>query len=304
VPALDIACVVNRRDQLGETPLWHPRTQRIWWLDIERPRLQSVDPRTGDYAVFPFDANYAGGLAFHADGGFLVALDNALHRFDPVTKGLTPFVEIEPAGNGARLNDGRCDRRGRLWIGTMDAALRKPLGSVYRVDPDGAVTRMFGGVIVTNSITTSPDDRVLYVSDTRRYVMWAFDLDPDDGTLTNRRIFVDYTGARGRPDGACVDADGCVWNAAFAGGCVNRFTPTGRLDRVIDLPVTNPTCVCFGDHDYRTLYITTATKIVEPDVLATEAFAGALLAIRMDVSGLPEASFGGGHSGGPGTRFD
>jgi sugar lactone lactonase YvrE len=286
-----IDCVVNRRDQLGETPLWCPRTELLWWLDIERPRLQSFDPKTGAHRVFPFDATYAGSLAIHAGGGFLVALDNALHRFEPETGVLTPFVEIEPAGRGTRLNDGRCDRRGRLWIGTMDETFREPLGSLYRVAPDSSVTRMFGDIIVTNSIATSPDDRVLYVSDTRRYLLWAFDLDPDDGVLSNRRVFVDFAGGRGRPDGACVDSEGCVWNAAFAGGCVTRYTPSGKVDQVIDLPVTNPTCVCLGGDDLRTLYVTTATKMIEPAVLENEEHAGALLAVRVNVPGLPEPMF-------------
>lgn len=286
-----IDCVVNRRDQLGETPLWCQRTGLVWWLDIERPRLQSFDPKTGAYRVFPFEATYAGSLAFHAGGGFLVALDNALHRFEPETAVLTPFVEIEPPGRGTRLNDGRCDRRGRLWIGTMDETFREPLGSVYRVGPDASVVRMFGDIIVTNSIATSPDDRVLYVSDTRRYVLWAFDLDPDDGVLSNRRVFVDYARERGRPDGACVDSEGCVWNAAFAGGCVIRYTPSGKVDEVIELPVTNPTCVCLGGDDFRTLYVTTATKMIEPAVLEREEHAGALLAVRVNVAGLPEPMF-------------
>ena len=174
----------------------------------------------------------------------------------------------------------------------MDAAIRRPLGSFYRVDPDGTCTRQFGDIIVTNSVTTSPDGTTLYMSDTRRFILWAFDLDVDDGVLSNRRVFVDYTGQTGRPDGACVDADGCLWNAAFAGRQVIRYTPAGRVDRVIDLPVTNPTCVCFGGDDLSTLYITTATKMIPPDVLAREPLSGALLACRVGVQGLAEHMFG------------
>ncbi len=288
----DITCITNRRDQLGETPLWCARTGKLWWLDIERPRLQSINPRTGEYDMHAFAAKYAGSVAFRKDGKFIVALDNSLHIFDPETKTLSPFLDIEPPNTGTRLNDGRCDHRGRLWIGTMDETFRAPLGSLYRVDPDGSVARMFGDIIVMNSITTSPDDRVLYLSDTRRYVTWAFDLDPDEGTLSNRRVFADYNGARGRPDGSCVDADGCVWTAAFAGGCVIRYTPQGKVDRIIDLPVTNPTCVCFGEGDLRTLYITTATKMIDPVQFAREPLSGALLAVRVDTPGLPEPAFG------------
>ncbi|MEJ8854546.1 SMP-30/gluconolactonase/LRE family protein [Variovorax robiniae] len=179
-----------------------------------------------------------------------------------------------------------------LWIGTMDAAIQQPLGSFYRVAPSGAVQRLFDDIIVTNSVATSPDDRTLYMSDTRRFKIWAFDLDPDDGVLTNRRVFADYSNGKGRPDGAVVDSDGCLWNAVFAGHRVIRYTPAGKVDRVIEVPVTNPTCVCFGGPDLRTLYITTATKMIAPDVLAQETLAGALLALDVGVQGLPEPMFG------------
>jgi sugar lactone lactonase YvrE len=287
-----VRVVVNARDQLGETPLWCPRTGKIWWIDIERPKLQSFDERTGKHEVYAFGSTFAGSLALHRAGGFVVALDNSLHRFDPANSMLGHIVDVEPADKPTRLNDGRCDRQGRLWIGTMDAAIREPLGSFYRVDPSGAVQWLFNDIIVTNSVTTSPDDRTLYMSDTRRFKIWAFDLDPDDGVLSNRRVFADYSQEKGRPDGACVDSDGCVWNAVFAGHRVIRYTPAGKVDRVVELPVTNPTCVCFGGPALDTLYITTATKMIAPEVLAREPLAGALLALDVGVKGLPEAMFG------------
>ena len=288
----EIRCIVNTRDQLGETPLWCPRTQKIWWIDIERPKLQSFDERSGRHEVFPFASTYAGSLALHRAGGFVVALDNTLHRFDPSSSTLRHIADVEPADRPTRLNDGRCDRRGRLWIGTMDAAIQQPYGSFYRVDPSGSVHWLFNDIIVTNSVTTSPDDRTLYMSDTRRFKIWAFDLDPDQGVLTNRRVFADYTEQQGRPDGACVDSEGCLWNAVFNGHRVIRYTPDGKVERVIQLPVTNPTCVCFGGPDLTTLYVTTATKMIPPDVLAREELAGALLAIDVGVRGLPEPMFG------------
>jgi len=287
-----LRCVIQTRDQLGETPLWCPRTRKVWWIDIEQPKLQSFDERTGVHEVYPFDSTFLGSLALHDKGGFVVALNNTLHRFDPQDGVLEKIVEIEPSSAGTRLNDGRCDGRGRLWIGTMDAAIERPLGSFYRVDPDGQVHKFFGDIIVTNSVATSPDGRTLYMSDTRRFKLWAFDLDPDSGLITNRRVFADYEGQRGRPDGACVDREGYLWNAVFAGHRVVRYAPDGRADRIIELPVTNPTCVCLGGPDLRTLYITTATKMIAPDTLVEEEWSGALLAIDVEVPGLPEPPFG------------
>lgn len=291
MPSNAVRCVINKRDQLGETPLWCPRSNKIWWIDIERPKLQSFDERTGVHEVFPFDSTFLGSLALHHAGGFVVALDNGLHRFVPETGMLEHIVDVEPADRGTRLNDGRVDRQGRLWIGTMDAAIEKPIGNFYRVDPDATVHWLFDDVVVTNSVATSPDGRTLYMSDTRRFKIWAFDVDTDGG-ISNRRVFVDYTGQNGRPDGACVDSQGYLWNAVFAGHCVIRYTPAGDIDRVIELPVTNPTCVCFGGPDLETLYITTATKMIAPERLAHEEWAGALLAIDVGVKGMAEACFG------------
>ncbi len=288
----NVRAVVQARDQLGETPIWCERTQRIWWIDIEKPKLQSFDAATGVHDVYPFPSTFLGSLVPHKQGGFVVALDNRLCHFDPVSRYLNTITDVEPHDAGTRLNDGRCDRRGRLWIGTMDAQIREPLGSFYRVDPSGLVKRFFDDIIVTNTITTSPDDKTLYMSDTRRLKIWAFDLDPESGEISNRRVFADYTGQIGRPDGACVDSEGYLWNAVFAGSRVVRYAPDGTIDRTIALPVTNPTCVCFGGRDLSTLYISTATKMIPPEVLANEPLAGALLAVDVDVKGLPEPAFG------------
>lgn len=287
----NVACVVNAADQLGETPLWCERTSKLWWLDIERPRLQSFDPSRGTHDVFPFHSVYAGSLALCESGGFLVALDNDLFRFDPSDRRLEKFVEVETKRPTTRLNDGRCDRQGRFWVGTMDNGLSQPLGSLYRVDPSGVVTKADEGFIVSNSLATSPDGKTLYFSDTRKYVLWAFDLDVDSGNISNRRVFFDHSADKSRPDGACVDVDGCVWNAIFAGHRIVRYSPTGKIDRSIELPVTNPTCLCFGGSDYSTLYVTSATKMIAPEALAKETLAGGLLALDVGIKGLPEVTF-------------
>ncbi|WP_460448304.1 SMP-30/gluconolactonase/LRE family protein [Alsobacter sp. SYSU BS001988] len=287
----EIECLIQVRDQLGETPLWCDQTQTIWWLDIERPRVQALEWATKRHRVFPLQATWAGGLAFAKDGRLLVALDNSLWFMDRESGALERFIEVEAEGRGTRLNDGRCDPTGRLWIGTMDERFVEPLGTLYRIEPSGRSTPMFDGIQVANSITTSPDGRVLYFADTRRFVIWAFDIDAD-GELSDRRMFADYTGGKGRPDGSCVDAEGYLWNAVFAGGRVVRYAPDGRVDRTIELPVTNPTCVCFGGPDLDRLIVTTATKMITHEVLGREPLAGGLLSVTVGVRGRPEFTFG------------
>jgi sugar lactone lactonase YvrE len=288
----EVRCVVAANDILGETPLWCAASQSLWWLDIDAAKVQRFTPATGKHDSFKLSAQYVGSLALRADGSLLVALDRALHSFDPQSGALTKFVQVEPDTLDNRLNDGRCDARGRLWVGTMDNQLTRPNGAFYRIDPDGRATRQFGDIIVSNTVAISPDQRTLYFSDTRRFVTWAFDLDVADGALSNRRVFVDHSATRERPDGACVDAEGCVWNAIFAGGKVIRFTPLGVVDRVVPIPTTNPTCLCFGGPDLKTLYVTTARKFLTPERLRAEPLAGAVLAFETDVPGLPEARFG------------
>ncbi|WP_273690641.1 SMP-30/gluconolactonase/LRE family protein [Ketogulonicigenium vulgare] len=278
------------RDKLGETPLWCDRRQQLLWVDIEQPRLQSFDPATGRHQALGVDCDWLGSHALCADGRRLIAKDLALHLMDEATGKVTPFAVIE-TGVDNRLNDGRVDRWGRLWIGTMDNQLHRPQGALYRVAGSGRVDKIAGDVIVSNGIAFSPDGRQMHFTDTRRYMSWVYDIDPDDGEITGRRLWADYSATKDRPDGAAMDVDGCLWAAFFGGGKIVRYRPDGRIDFEIPLPVSNPTCLCFGGPDLRTLYITTAFKFLNSTQLQREPLAGALLAIEGIGQGLPEHRF-------------
>lgn len=289
--SVSIEVAVSGLDQLGETPLWCDREQLLWWVDIEKPKLQSFSPSTGQIQAWTRDCTFLGSQALTQSGRTLVAQDLSLLTLDsPGTPG-EQLIEVE-TGLDNRLNDGRVDAKGRLWIGTMDNQLHRPTGSLYRIDPDGASMKIVDDVVVSNGITFSPDNKRLYFTDTRRHLTYVFTLDPEDGVVTNRQVFADHRDTGDRPDGACIDADGCVWTAFFAGGRVVRYTPNGDIDRVIELPVTNPTCISFGGADLRTLYITTARKFLDDRQLADEPLAGSLLAIHGVGQGLPENRFG------------
>ncbi len=289
----DIACAVEARDALGESPIWCSRTGLLWWLDILKPCLQSFDPLTGRHQVHPLPGRTCGNLALRASGGFVLAVDTALHGYDPA-KGLTDLLaRVEPDLPENRFNDGRCDRRGRLWIGTMDRDIRTPSGSFYRIGADRSVQRLFGGVSVPNSTAFSPDNRTLYFADTPRHAIWAFDFDLDAGAISNRRVFADLSGRAGLPDGSCVDADGFLWNAEFAGHRIVRYAPDGRVDRTIEVPVTNPTCCCFGGAVLYTLSVTSAAFPCADGKGRPTPLEGCVLALDVGVRGLPEAAFAG-----------
>lgn len=286
-----IECAFAAGDVLGETPLWCERTRKLWWVDIERRLHQSLDPATGRHESMHHDGTFLGSQALTVEGAHLLAKDLGLYRRDPASGALTLLASVEQ-GRDNRLNDGRVDAHGRLWIGTMDNALHRPTGALYRVDPGGEVTRLFGDVVVTNGIAFSPDSRTLYFTDTRRYCTWQFDFDVAAGRIDNRRLFADYTASQERPDGACVDVDGCIWTAFFAAGRVARYRPDGIIDLVVEIPAVNPTCACFGGDDLKTLFVTSATKFLTPRQRMDTPQSGSVFAIHGIAQGIAEHRFG------------
>ena len=290
--ALRADCVVEAGNVLGESPVWCDRTQRLYWVDSRGPAMQWLDPATGAVGRRSLSET-VGSIALRESAGFIVALQSGFHAFDLDTGALERIVDPEPEQPDNRLNDGRVDRAGRFWAGTMSDVRRDPTGALYRLDPDGCCARIFGDVIVPNSIAWSPDSQWMYFADTYRQRIVVFPFDLNEGRLGPCRLFRDTTGQPGRPDGSAVDVEGCLWNAEYGGSRVVRYTPDGTIDRVIELPVANPTCCVFGGSSLDTLFITSASQRLTPDQLARQPLAGSLFAVSPGVSGLPESRFGG-----------
>ena len=173
----------------------------------------------------------------------------------------------------------------------MSDVKRDPVGSLYCFDAAFGCTRLRNTIIIPNSLAFSPEGRTMYFADTNRHTIWSWDYDLASGAATHERVFAD-TGS-GRPDGSCVDAEGCLWNAEYGAWRLVRYTPQGKVDRVLEMPVANPTCCCFGGEDLGTLYVTTATQRLAPADLARQPLAGSLLALRPGVQGLAESRFAG-----------
>lgn len=287
----NVEVVVRATNLLGECPLWDDRRQALYWVDGRRPALHRLEPdgTVRDWML----PQTIGSFAFRESGGLLLAMRSGIFRFDPGTAAIEPVVAPEADKADNRFNDGRCDRAGRFWAGTMCDVNREPLGSLYRLDPDGTCAWQFDGIVVPNSLTWSPDNRTMYFADTYRTTIWAFDFDLQTAAIGNRRVFQDTTGYPGRPDGSAMDAEGCLWNCEYGGSRVVRYRPDGRIDQVIAMPVPNPTCCAFGGPDFRTLYITSARQRLTPEQLAEAPLVGSVFAVRLDVGGLPEARFGG-----------
>jgi sugar lactone lactonase YvrE len=289
--AADVQPAVEGFDTLGESPMWCPRERVLYWVDIRAPALRRFDPATGAAAQWALP-DLCGAVVLAADKRVLLAMRTGVFAFDPAANQLEALVAPEPEALGNRLNDSKCDRRGRLWTGTMRDYGLATTGSLYRVTPDLACERMLSGITVPNALSWSPDERTLYFADTRDGRIRAYAFDPDEGRLGAMRILLESDVLPGKPDGATVDADGCVWNARYRGGCVVRITPQGQVDRIIEVPATQVTACAFGGDDLRTLFITTARQRLTPEELELQPRAGALFSVRLDVCGLPEPRFG------------
>jgi L-arabinonolactonase len=294
--SLRVECVLDIRARLGECPVWCRRSNSLYWIDIHAPSLNRFDPSTGENRVWMLPEPI-GSFALSDDRStVLVALKSGLSRFDLESAVLTPLVAPEPDLPHNRMNDGRCDRQGRFWVGSMrdppDPAA--PTGTLYRFDPSGRLTPMVGGLYVSNGLAFSPDGRTIYHSDSFPAVraIWAWDLDVANGVIANRRLYVDTHGMPGRPDGGAVDADGCYWSAATDGWELVRFTPAGVVDRRIALPVSKPSMLAFGGERLDTIYVT-SIRPANVD-LSNQPLAGSLFAVEgAGIAGLPEPLFAG-----------
>ncbi|MBN9066915.1 MAG: SMP-30/gluconolactonase/LRE family protein, partial [Rhizobiales bacterium] len=251
-----------------------------------------LDPATGAVRSWPMP-DLIGAVVARRGGGVVVAVRHGLYGCDPETENLTLLASVETGPPENRLNDAKCDPAGRIFCGSMwDFGLRST-GGLYRIDAKGAVTQVRSEVTVANAIAFAPDGRILYFTDTRRGVIEQADYDPVTGEIGPWRLFAAAEAAPGRPDGATVDAEGYLWNARYQGGCLARFAPDGRLDRLVELPVSQPTSCAFGGVGLRTLYVTTARQKLSTEALAEEPLAGALLALDVGVTGLAEPLFAG-----------
>jgi sugar lactone lactonase YvrE len=284
--------VVDCRNTLGEVPVWDVAEQALYWVDIEGCLLQRFEPSTGAIRQWRLSERVCA-LALRKSGGIVLALASGFVFFDPPTGNIERLAAPEADRPNNRMNDGKCDRRGRFWAGTMDDRLTAPTGALYRLDPDLSCHCMESGIGISNSLAWSPDDRVFYFADTLRRTIFAYDFDLASGAISRRRVFADCADQPGSPDGSTIDAEGYLWNAQWDGWRLVRYAPDGRVDRVVALPVQKPTSCMFGGPDLATLYVTSAIWDLRGEALAAQPHAGGVLALDVGVRGLPESRFAG-----------
>jgi sugar lactone lactonase YvrE len=286
-----VRCVANPRAEVGEGPVWDDRAGVLWWVDIKGQRLFRFDPASGENRAWAMPERL-GYVVLRQDHGLLGGFKTGFKWIDPDTGAVAPIVDPEPDRPGNRFNDGKCDPRGRLFAGTMDDAEVACTGALYRLDPDLSVHVVRRDVHLSNGLGWSPDERTMYYTDSKRLLIWAYDYDPNLGRAENERVFARIPAGAGVPDGMCVDAQGFVWSAHWGGWRLTRYAPDGRIDRVLEMPVPQPSSCAFGGPDLATLYVTSAAIGMSEADLA-KAPGGGLLALEVGVRGLPVARFAG-----------
>jgi sugar lactone lactonase YvrE len=288
--------IVDARNAVGESPVWVPEENALYWVDIPAGGLQRWNAETGHVHAWTTPEMLAC-ITRQSDGSWVAGMESGFFELRPHNDGSLDsemLAHVDHARTDMRLNDGRCDRQGRFWAGSMvlNMGANAAEGTLYRYSNGqrGPLAPQLSGFIVPNGLGFSPDGRTMYLSDSHPLVqqIWAFDYDIDSGTPSNRRLFVDMNQFPGRPDGAAVDAEGCYWICANDAGLIHRFTPDGRLDRSLAVPVKKPTMCAFGGSRLDTLFV---TSIRPGDDQDQHSLAGGVFALNPGVKGLPEPLF-------------
>jgi sugar lactone lactonase YvrE len=288
--------IVDARNAVGECPVWVGEENALYWVDIPAGGLQRWSADTGQVSAWKTPEMLAC-IARRADGSWVAGMESGFFQLRPHNDGSLdsePLAGIDHSRPDMRLNDGRCDRQGRFWAGSMvlDMGANAAEGRLYRYSAGqrGPLDAQLSGLIVPNGLGFSADGRTMYLSDSHPAVqqIWAFDYDIDSGTPSNRRLFVDMNHYAGRPDGAAVDAEGGYWICANDAGLIHRFTPDGRLDRSLAVPVKKPSMCAFGGSRLDTLFVTSIRPADDHD---DQSLAGGVFALNPGVKGLPEPLF-------------
>lgn len=289
-----IEVLLDVKTTLGEGPLWDVGQERLYFIDSFDGRVFRTTADGRELRAWDVPEKI-GSMALRKDGaGAIVSLQGGFHALDFNTGDVDLIHDPEPARPANRINDGKVDRKGRFFAGSMDTMEEGPFGALYRLDPDFSVTKVDSDIICSNGPCFAPDDKTFYFTDTWTGEIWAYDFDVETGAISNRRTFakVDTTGG-GAADGATVDAEGCLWNALVYAGKLVRYTPDGAVDRIIDMPVKKVTSVMFGGPDLDILYVTSMAKPPLPRFPGDGVMRGSLFAIHdLGIRGVPEPRFG------------
>ena len=266
--AAGLEVAIASDDTLGEGPWWSTRSSSLWRVDIRKQLIHCWRPGDDTHREWALPDQVGCFVPSPNETAGVAALSDGMYWFDVQTGALTQIAELEGDIADNLFNDGKCDRSGNLWVGSKHVSDAKLTGHLYRIDTQCRVTQMLDRIGVSNGIAWSPDNKICYYTDSAQQTIWT--MTTADGRITSREIFVKDTD--GYPDGLTVDAEGCIWSAKWDGGRVVRYTPDGKIDTVLEMPVSRPTSVMFGGEDLGQLYITSARVDREHEAMAGHVF--------------------------------
>ena len=285
-----LRCVADVHAILGEGPIWVEREAALYWLDIKGRKIFRLD--SGERLTEWPTPLRIGSLAPRRSGGFIAGTEDGIAIVDPAADRFEVIIRPEENLPDNRFNDGKVDRRGRFWAGTMDDSEKTAAGTLYCVDSDAKWGAVDSGYRVTNGPAFSPSGDVMYHNDSARQVTYAFAMD-SSGTPGDRRVFLQFKKGDGYPDGMTVDREGCLWIAFWDGWCVRRYSPSGEWLETIDMPVARPTSCAFGGRDLDQLYVTSASIGLDDKAKEMQPNAGGLFIVVPGVQGIADVPFAG-----------
>lgn len=278
--------VFGPQSTLGEGPLWHPLREELLWFDIPKGVLYAATADGDMRGEWSF-GEAASACGWVDETRLIVATASGLRSFDLASGEGVELVSMEADNPVTRSNDGRIGPDGSFWIGTMGNRLERRAGAYYRY-AKGTLTQLFDEVTVPNATCFSPDGSLAYLADTARQLIWRWALDENGAPKGDKEVHINLREEGLNPDGAVCDAEGYLWSAQWGASRMARYDPKGALDRVIELPVSQPTCPAFGGPDLKTLFITSARENLSGEALEAQPDAGRIIAIDVDVAGILE----------------
>lgn len=292
--------LLDRPDLLGESPIWDDRRARLFWVDGVSRLIRCLDPVSGQTGQLEMPS-MVGSVGLCEDDRLIAGLADGIYLVDPDSGATEVLFRPDPPVPNMRFNDGKMDRQGRFVCGGM-GIYADPVGELVRVDVAGNARVLANGIRISNAVCFSPDGKTMYFADSLDRFVRAYTYDETEDVLSEPRVFADTQQFNSGPDGATVDAEGYVWIALVNVGKIARFSPAGKLDRLIEAPTDMPTCMCFGGPDLSTLFVTSIKDSGSGRAISRHPQGGHLFAIEgLGVQGLPEprlASITAGQSDG------
>ncbi len=284
--------VLDAKAEIAEGPLWDQEKQLLYWVDILGKTINLYNPAADENKVIQLEKMIGAVIPVKNQQKFLAALEDGLYLIDAETAETEFLVNPESNTEETRFNDGKCDPKGRFWVGTMDLEENRELGTLYCLDQDLNLEEKVKEVKISNGLAWSLDNKTMYYIDSPTKKVFAFDYDLETAEISNRRVLIKFAKGEGVPDGMTIDAQGKLWIAHFGGAQVSRWDPkTGEKIDKVELPVSNITSCAFGGKNLDELYITTASVGLSEEEKEEQPYAGGIFRYQAEVRGLEAVKF-------------